>query len=95
MFITSADFAVIIFFITSFHSRLQYAIPRWGGTYVMMPKPIEITQEKIIRVMLRKNRMEPSFPLFKRLGIFPLRSLIVSKSQGILFILGVGMYSIA
>ena len=60
-------------------SKIQYGIVCWGYTYSNLLKPISIIQKKIIRCILKKPLTEPSFPLFKRLNILPLKHLYVYR----------------
>jgi hypothetical protein len=68
------------------HSRLQYGIECWGGTYISSLKPLITSQKCIIRLMTFKQQSEPSLPLFRQLEILPLRNLYVYKVLKIFFI---------
>ena len=60
-------------------SHLGYGLSCWGGAYDTNLKPTITLQKAIIRIMLKKNRMEPSCPLFKQLRILPLKKLYTLK----------------
>lgn len=70
------------------NSKLQYGIVFWGGTYFSSVKSICIAQKKIIRQVFRVNRYEHTFPLFKKLGILPLRHFFVYRTMRAFFIRG-------
>lgn len=68
-----------MFYFAFYHSKIEYGLAVWGGSYKSHLKPILIGQKKAIRNILLSNRYEPSFPLFRFLGILPLRYLYVYK----------------
>ena len=60
-------------------SKLQYGLSCWGGCYMNTFKPLYIQQKMILRIILRKRRVEPSWPLFKTNNILPLQHLYIFK----------------
>lgn len=60
-------------------SRLQYGIHCWGGAFQNLIEKLKKTQNQFIRVILFKKRRETSLPLFKELGILPLKYIFVFK----------------
>jgi len=58
-----------------FHSKIQYGIVYWGGTYDCYTSPIFIKQKCIIRLILNKHKLQSSFELFWTLKILPLKHL--------------------
>jgi hypothetical protein len=67
------------------HSRLEYGIVCWGGTYVSNLKTISIVQKHFMRLITKSNRFESSFPLFFNLKILPLRYIYVYKVMKVFF----------
>jgi hypothetical protein len=61
------------------HSRIDYGLTYWGGTYDVNTKPIFILQKNFIRLITKSTRTEASFPLFTRLNILPLKYMFVYK----------------
>lgn len=68
------------------HSRLQYAIHCWGGTFKYNTEKLRVIQNFFIRIILHKNKRESSFPLFKKLNILPLQHLYIFKVLKIFYI---------
>lgn len=60
-------------------SRLTYAILIYGGTYPTRLRPLVLLQKHFVRVILKKNRVAPSLPLFKQIDILPLKHFYVFK----------------
>jgi len=73
------------FYFALFNSKLQYAIITWGGTYFDTIEPLLIAQKHALRLMFNKNRFEPSYPLFVRSNILPLRHLYYYKCLKMFF----------
>lgn len=61
------------------HSKLQYGIASWGGSYSSSFRPLLIAQKHLIRIVCNKNRFNQSWPLFRDLRILPMRHLYVFK----------------
>lgn len=61
------------------HSKLQYGITSWGGSYTNTFGPLLIAQKHLIRIICNKNRFAESWPLFNELLILPMRHLYVFK----------------
>lgn len=61
------------------HSKLEYGIVCYGGTYKTTLVPLKKIQKHYIRIILNKNCREPSYPCFKKMKILPLRNLYVFK----------------
>lgn len=68
------------------HSKLQYGIHCWGGTFQNLTQKIRIVQNHFIRIILFKNKMESSFPLYTSLKVLPIQHLFVFKVLQIFFI---------
>ena len=66
-------------------SRLGYALTCWGGTYISTLRPLITLQKCIIRIILKKSRLEHCWPLFSKLKILPIRNLYVYKVLKIFF----------
>lgn len=62
------------------NSRLEYGIVCWGGTYMTNLKSLVTAQKLFVRLILKRNRYDPSLPCFIHLKILPLRSLFVYKT---------------
>lgn len=60
-----------------FHSRIDYGLFCWGGTYATNINQIFLQQKKCIRMIAKKSKLEPSQPLFFRLKILPLKHMFV------------------
>ena len=61
------------------HSRINYRLSCWGGTYDTNLKPIYIQQKMFLRIISKKGRMEPSYPLFSDNKVLPLKYMFVFK----------------
>lgn len=61
------------------HSRLDYGISCWGGTYKTNLSTILKLQKQFIRITLNKKKTDSSYPLFLSLKVLPLRSLFIYK----------------
>lgn len=70
------------------NSRLDYGIALWGSTYFESIKQILLTQKHFVRLINFKSAREPSWPIFKKMNIFPLRSLYIYKVLKLFFIRG-------
>jgi hypothetical protein len=68
-----------------FDSKLQYGITCWGGTSYNKIRPLLLRQKNAMRIMCKKSRLFPSFPLFRKLEILPLRHLYFYKTLKIFF----------
>jgi hypothetical protein len=66
-------------------SRLMYGIICWGGTYFTNLKILLTAQKHIIRLITHQGKRVNSFPLFKTLGILPLRYLYVYRVSQIFY----------
>lgn len=62
-----------------FQSRINYGIAVWGGNYLENLNPLQTLQKYALRVILFKNRLQHSFPLFKKIDVLPLRYFYVYK----------------
>lgn len=67
------------------HSRLEYGLFCWGGCYNTTIKPLCIQQNCFIRLIMKKCKRETAFPLFKSLGILPLKHLFIFKVLRLFF----------
>lgn len=61
------------------HSRLDYGITCWGGTYKTNLKTLSVLQKLFVKIILKKKLNETSFPLFIQLKILPIRYMYVYK----------------
>ncbi|XP_039299150.1 uncharacterized protein LOC120354991 [Nilaparvata lugens] len=61
------------------HSRLQYGLICWGGTFKTFINRLRISQNHIIRLILHKRKRESSFPLYCNLKIMPIQNLYIFK----------------
>ena len=61
------------------HSKIQYGLSSWGGSYASTLRPLLIAQKHLIRIICNKNRLTESWPLYKELRILPMRHLYVFK----------------
>lgn len=61
------------------HSRLQYGIQCYGGTYKTHMQKLRKSQNYFIRIILFKNKRESSFPLYLTLKVLPIRHLYIFK----------------
>lgn len=68
------------------HSRLSYGLEVYGGATNRILHPLEIIQKHFIRILSYKGKREPSLPLFKQLGILPLKYLFVYKVLKIFYV---------
>lgn len=69
------------------HSRIEYGLFCWGGTFETNIKPIFIQQKKFLRIIFKKCRMEPSYPLFVQAKILPLKYMFVFKVLKIFYVI--------
>jgi hypothetical protein len=67
------------------HSKLQYGIACWGGTYEEYFSPIFTKQKCVIRLILNKDRYHSSLDLFKELKILPLKHLFFFNTLKVFF----------
>lgn len=70
------------------NSRLQYGLSCWGGVYNASVRPISVIQKGILRQIFSVRKMEHTFPLFKSLGILPLRHLFVFRVLRLFYLRG-------
>lgn len=68
------------------HSKIQYGLSCWGGTYTTIVNPIVIAQKAVIRQIFKLRKTEHSFPYFKQLNIFPLRHLYIYRVLRLFFV---------
>jgi hypothetical protein len=68
------------------HSRLDYGLSFWGGTYLTNLKPLVTLQKQFVRIITKKARNEPSRPLFTSLKILPLRYMFAYKILKIFYV---------
>lgn len=61
------------------HSKFQYGITSWGGTYYDGIEPILLAQKHIIKVIFSKKRRFSCWNLFKENKILPIRHLYAFK----------------
>jgi hypothetical protein len=68
------------------HSRLQYGIQCWGGTFKYLIDRLRVTQNFFLRIILRKNLRDSSFPLYNDLKILPIQHLFIYKVLRIFYV---------
>lgn len=61
-------------------SVIRYGIIVWGGLYESSLNPLNVTQNMIIKVMLKKNKRYPTSQLYLENNIFNIRLLYVQSS---------------
>lgn len=61
------------------HSRIDYGIAFWCGTYKSNINMIKILQKHFIRILSKSKRSEASYPLFIKQKILPLRAMFIYK----------------
>lgn len=61
-------------------SKISYGISVWGGTFNTTINCLSVTQKYIMRTMARKNRLEPSAPIFVNFALLPIRHLYAYKT---------------
>ena len=64
---------------------LTYGNIIWASTFSTNMKGLRVTQKKIVRIMLRKRRFEPSTPLFARLKLLKLDDINKLNAFSFLF----------
>lgn len=64
---------------TLVQSRLQYGLICWGGAYKILIDKLRVSQNHIVRILLRKNLRSSSFPLFQQIKALPIQHLYVYK----------------
>ena len=60
-------------------SHLQYGLICWGGIYLANIKPVIVIQKAVLKIMNYLPSTTPSFTLFLKYKILPLRYLYVFK----------------
>lgn len=75
-----------IFYHALVESRLRYGICCWGGTYFESIRPLVTAQKYILRLMHFKQKLHPTWPLFKFSNILPLKHLYVYKVLDMYFV---------
>lgn len=68
------------------HSRLNYGIECWGGTYTSNIKSLVTLQKHAVRLITGKSRTEASWPLFQSLKVLPIRNMYIYKVLKIFYI---------
>jgi len=68
------------------HSKLQYGIVCWGGSYFNTIEPILLAQKHIIRIICHKTKRASSWVLFCNLRVLPLRHLYIYKVLKMFFV---------
>lgn len=68
------------------NSRLQYALPCWGGAYKYLIDKLRTTQNYFLRIILKKPKRTSSFPLYQELKILPIQHLYVFKVLRLFFL---------
>lgn len=66
-----------ILYYTLVESILRYGIIFWGAAYNNVLSLIEVTQKTIIKVIYKKNKLYPTFELFKESGFLDIRQLFL------------------
>ncbi len=61
------------------HSRIQYGLSCWGGSFSYLINRIRTTQNYFLRIILGKRKRESSFPLYVLEKILPVEHLFVFK----------------
>ncbi len=69
------------------HSRLEYGIFCWGGTFEVHLNSIFVQQKKFLKIITKTGRREPSYPLFLEQRILPLKYTFVLKVLKLYYIL--------
>lgn len=81
----SSDLLRILYF-SLVHSRLDYGIICWGGTYRSNLQPIYVIQKNIVRIIGRKTKIDESFPIFCAFKILPLQYMFIYKVLRVFFV---------
>lgn len=68
------------------NSRLQYALPCWGGTHKSLIEKLRTTQNFFLRIVLKKSKRTSSFPLYQQLNILPIQHLFIFKVLRLFFV---------
>ena len=63
------------FYFGIFHSKLNYGITCWGGSYSNKIKPLLTLQKSVVRKIHHANNLSHSFEFFKSSNILPVRHL--------------------
>lgn len=61
------------------HSHISYCISSWGNTYQTHLSGIQHLQNQAIRLISFSTYMAPTYPIFKCLGILPIRRVLLLK----------------
>ena len=70
------EIAMLNLYYTSVHSNLIYVILVWGNTFLFYLTKLSKLQHKAIRVATGKNWNDSANPLYQKLNILPLVSLL-------------------
>lgn len=60
---------LIILYNSLVQSVINYCIPVWGATYKSAINPLQITQNMILKIIFRKNRLFPTEQLYRESNI--------------------------
>jgi hypothetical protein len=77
--LTTIDVLRTVYF-SLVHSKLEYGISAWGGTYISNISSLMVLQKHFIRIISRSHVRVSSMPLFIKLDILPLRHLFFYKT---------------
>lgn len=73
------------FYFSVIHSRLEYGVSCWGGTYITNLNSVLKLQKRFVRLIAKQGYREPSLPLFRSMLILPLRYVYLFKVLRIFF----------
>jgi hypothetical protein len=80
------EIILLNFYYAIVQSKLQYGLTCYGGTNENKILPLLRSQKRFIRTICNKPRRHPSFELFKKLSVLPLRHLYCFKVLKVFFI---------
>lgn len=61
------------------HSKLEYAVTLWGGTYSTTLKTIVSQQNSFLRIINNRSKFDQAIPLYRKLNILPFKNLYIYK----------------
>ena len=60
-------------------SKISYGLPFWGNCFESNLRPIAVAQNKIIKIMFFKNKLQSSWPIYLNKQLLPVKHLYVYR----------------
>lgn len=70
---------LIILYTSLIESIINYCILAWGGTFSSIMNPLQVAQNTILKIILKKNRLYSTQKIYQETQVLKVRSIFVYR----------------